>query len=222
MGSQDVAPEQRQRQQQSVGFPSGWDLGPGQQQQGPHDSSINQPQHLSTGFAATGEVPNTGVNVVALQQPNSPFQPQTTTGQLELPQLAQKEQLGLVLVNREHQPQGVTEPSPDDALSSPDVSDAAADHLKNHVQSMPAVASGSQPQPGMPNSDPRRLTLSDLNTRARGLMQSIAEAGQAIAVEISTWGDQVDPVSAQRLKAITAIMYAHLSLYRCRFSNCHF
>jgi hypothetical protein len=232
--NQDVAPVQRQQQQQP-GLPFDRDLGPTQQQQGSHDSASNQPQHLSIGFAATGEMPNTSVNAATLQQPNSPFQPQTTTGQLELPQLAQKEQLGPVSVNREHQPQDVSESSPDDALSSPGVSNAASDHPTNHVQSMPTIMSGSQPQPVIPNSDPRRLTLSDLNMRARDLTQSIAEAertGQAIAAQIAA---QVE-VSAQQLKAlntdmmvkkdnlskVTAMMYAHLSLYRCRFSNCHF
>ena len=223
----------QRQQQQSAGLPSGRDLCPSPQQQGSHDSASNQPQHLSIGFAATGEVLNTSVNAATFQQLNLPFQPQTTTRQLELPQLAQKEQLGLVLVNWEHQPQDVSESSPDDTLSSPDMSNAPADHPKNHVQSMPTVASGSQPQPGMPISDPHRLTWSDLNMRARGLTHSIAEAectGQAIAAQIAPRGDQVDPGSAQRLKAldadivlkkdnlsnVTAMMYAHLLLYRYR------
>jgi len=229
---------QRQQHQQS-GLRSSRDLGPSQQQQGSHDSASNQSQHLSIGFAATGEVPNTSVNAATLQQADSPFQPQATTGQLKLPQLAQKEQLESVPVNREHQPQDLSESSSDEALSSPDVSNAAADHPTKHVQSMPTVVSGSQPQPGMPNSDPRRLTWSDLNTYARYLKQSITEAErthQAIAAQIAARGGQVDPVSAQRLTAlktditlkkdnlnnVTAIMYAQLSLYRCRFSNFHF
>ncbi|KIK10374.1 hypothetical protein K443DRAFT_147864 [Laccaria amethystina LaAM-08-1] len=179
--SQDVASVQRQQQQQQPGLPSGRDLGPTQQQQGSHDSASNQPQHLSIGFAATGEVPNTSVNAATLQQPNSPFQPQTATGQLELPQLAQKEQLGPVPVNREHQPQDVSESSPEDALSSPGVSNAAGDHPTNHVQSTPTIVSSSQPQPVMPNSD-----------LVRALTQSIAEAESG----------QDDPGSAQQLTVL--------------------
>ena len=214
---------QRQQQQQS-----GRDLGPSQQQQGLHDSASNYPQHLSTGFAATGEVPNTSVNVATLQQHSTPFQPQTTT---ELPQLAQKEQLGLVLVNREHHPQDVSESSPDDALSSPSVSNATADDPMNHVQSMPTVVSGSQPQPGMPNSDPRRSTLSDLEMCARGLTQSIAEAeriGQEIAAQVDSSSQRLKAlntdvrVKKDNLSKVTAMMYVHLSLYRCRFSNRYF
>ena len=115
-----------------------------------------------------------------------------------------------------------------------------ADLMRRYpVQPMPIVASGSQPQPGMLNSDPPRYTLSDLNMHARRLSQSIAEAErthQAIALPIIARGGHVDLASVHRLGAlivelavrkndlykVTAMMYAHLSLCRCRFSNRHF
>ncbi|EDR08560.1 uncharacterized protein LACBIDRAFT_297375 [Laccaria bicolor S238N-H82] len=74
LGSQDVAPVQRQEQQQS-GLPSGRDLGLSQQRQGSHDSASNQPQHMSIGFAATGEVPNTSVNAATVQQGQTGMNP---------------------------------------------------------------------------------------------------------------------------------------------------
>jgi hypothetical protein len=255
MRSQNIARVQGQQQQFSSGIHQmgGGGLGLGQQQ-GFHDSPSNQPQHMSMGFPGMGGMPNTGVNAATLQQRNASFPPQVMSRQLELIGLAQSQQPGPVYAkfnqsqqqrDREFQPQGVNHSSPGDVFSSPGLSNEAirrpspSSLPSNHVQPMPAVASGSQPQPGMPNSDPRRLTLSDFTSRARALTLSIAEAErthQAIAAQIAARGGQVDPGSAQRLtdlktdlmvkkgnlSKVTAMMYAQLSLYLCCFSNCHF
>ena len=252
MRSQNIARVQQQQQQFGSGIHQmgGGGLGLGQQQ-GFHDSSSNQPQHMSMGFPGMGGMPNTGVNAANLQQRNGAFAPQAMARQLDL--MTQSQQPGPVYAkfnqsqqqrDREFQPQGVNHSSPGDVFSSPGISNEAirrpspSSLPSNHVQPMPAVASGSQPQPGMPNSDPRRFNLSDLNMRARGLTQSIAESErthQAIAAQIAARGGQVDPASAQRLTAlkteimvkkdglnkVTAMMYAQLSLYRCHFSNFH-